>query len=137
METFSSGYRNTQESAAAAARHPYPEQEPRAEFRPEIPQLPIYGENLLSLSVWWVTTIPALIVTGLLVWPLYNFVWSGFGTLWFVAPLFVVLWLPMLLAVCATPRYCPACWKRVKLGATRCHHCTQRFDWDYWGEPQS
>lgn len=37
-------------------------------------------------------------------------------------PLFVVLWLVMLVDP-ATVAYCPHCSKRVKIGATACHHC--------------
>lgn len=93
----------------------------------ETPLPPYYGENVLSLTVLWIAGFPALLLTGLIVWPLYA-LWPPLGSIWVVAPIFVVLFVPMLLVMCRTPRYCPACFKRVKIGAERCHHCTQRFE---------
>lgn len=71
--------------------------------------------KVASVRVWIGAAIPAVIVGALL-----GEVWRPLVYLWI--PLFAVLWLILVIDPTHV-LYCPHCSKRVKAGASACHHC--------------
>jgi FtsH-binding integral membrane protein len=72
--------------------------------------------NLFSLRLFYVCAASSLTV-GIV---LAALIWEPLAYL--AVPLFFALWLGLSISP-TTVAYCPYCSKRVKLGASACHHC--------------
>jgi len=72
--------------------------------------------NLFSLRLFYVCAASSLTIGAVLA----VLIWEPLAYL--AIPLFFVLWLGLSISP-TTVAYCPYCSKRVKLGASACHHC--------------
>jgi hypothetical protein len=70
---------------------------------------------LFSLRVWF-----GAIFVGLIAAILPALLWPPLGTVAFILG---AGWTIYFQVAHGNPLYCPACKKRVKIGATACHHC--------------